>query len=225
MEAGNVRITDRQLDFDGFANNVFNGENELVEKRLNELLALNRETERKKAMFRFRREELESELMARPLSIEKTFSRFGLLLGTLAPAAIFTRVFIDSGSFQSENCWILGVLVIVNLLSAVVGYFSGGFIGRTVFELEQTSWTKMILTLPFVGMVWGILAGGAGGIIVLFFGAFFGAALGALVGSVALPLFAIFHRLLKCGDKIEEKQFLPLAYGVALAISAFILGL
>lgn len=176
-------------------------------------------------MFRFRHEELESELMECPLSIEKTFSRFGLLLGTLPPAAIFTRILLDTRSFRNEDFWILGVIVIVNLLSALVGYFSGGFIGKTVFELEKSSWTKMILALPFVGMLWGILAGGAGGIIILFFGAFFGAILGALVGSVSLPLFAVFHRLLKQGDKIEEKQFLPLAYGIALIISAFILGL
>lgn len=83
----------------------------------------------------------------------------------------------------------------------------------------------MLLALPFVGILWGILAGGAGGIIIFVVGAVFGAMLGAAVGSVALPVFAIFHRLLKTGEFIDRRQFLPLAFGITLIISAFILGL
>jgi hypothetical protein len=70
-----------------------------------------------------------------------------------------------------------------------------------------------------------MMAGGAGGIIIFGVGAFFGAMVGSLVGSVALPFFSIFHRLLKRGDKIESKHFLPLAFGIAFIISAFFLGL
>lgn len=223
METRNTQIAARQFDFDFYANNV--EDDELTEKRLNKLLALNVETERKNAIFRTGNEKLQSDLMTNPLSIEKTFAYFGLLLGTFPPAAIFTRFLIDTKSFQTNDFWILGIIVIVNLISAMVGYLSGKMIGRTVFELEKASWTKMILVLPFVGIVWGILAGGAGGIVIFFFGAFFGAFLGAAVGSVALPLFAIFHRLVKRGDKIEGKLFLPLAFGVCFIISAFILGL
>ncbi len=176
-------------------------------------------------MFRSEREETEASMMSNPLSIEKTFSYFGLLLGTFPPAAIFTRVFIDTKAFQGEEFWILGVAILVNLISAVAGFFSGKLIGRIVADLERTSWTQMILTLPFIGILWGILAGGAGGIIVLFFGALLGASLGAAVGSVALTMFTIFHRLLKRGDNIEGKHFLPLAFGTTFVISAFILGL
>lgn len=176
-------------------------------------------------MFRSPHEEFEAALMSNPLSGEKTFSYFGLLLGTFTPAAIFTRVFIDTKTFETAEFWILGVAVLVNLISAIAGFFSGKFIANLVADLERVSWTRMILTLPFIGIFWGILAGGAGGLVVLIFGAFLGAALGAAVGSVALPLFVIFHRLLKRGDKIEGKQFLPLAFGVTFVISAFILGL
>jgi len=176
-------------------------------------------------MFHSDREELEAALMSNPFSIEKTFSYFGLLLGTFPPAAIFTRLLIDTRIFQNDTVWILGVVVIVNLVAAVVGYFSGKYIGNLVFELEKTSWTKMILTLPFIGLFWGVLAGGASGVIVLFFGALFGASLGAAVGSIGLTLFSILHRLFKCGDKIEGKHFLPFAFGITFIISAFILGL
>ncbi len=65
----------------------------------------------------------------------------------------------------------------------------------------------------------------AGGTIIFVVGALVGALLGAIVGALALPIFTVFHRLLKRGDQIEEKHFLPLAFGTALAISAFVLGL
>ncbi|HXG83489.1 MAG TPA: hypothetical protein VNI84_05610 [Pyrinomonadaceae bacterium] len=220
METANMQTAERRFDFDAYTR-----DDELAEKRLNNLLSLNAETNRRREMFGSDREEFEAALMSNPLSIEKTFSYFGLLLGTFAPAAIFTRVFIDTKTFESNEFWILGVAVFVNLISATAGFFSGKFIAKLVADLERVSWTQMILTLPFIGIFWGILAGGAGGLIVFIFGAFLGAALGAAVGSVGLPLFVIFHRLLKRGDKIEGKHFLPLAFGIALVISAFILGL
>ena len=83
----------------------------------------------------------------------------------------------------------------------------------------------MVLALPFVGILWGVIAGGAGGAIIFIVGAFFGALLGASVGGFALPFFVIFHRLFKSGDKIDRKHFLPLAFGVSFIISAFFLGL
>lgn len=176
-------------------------------------------------MFRSEREEAEAALMTAPLSSEKTFAYFGLLLGVFPPAAFFARFLIDTRTFESDNFWLLGVALLVNSIAAGIGYKSGRFIGRTVANLERASWTKMLLALPFVGAFWGILAGGASGAIVFLFGAFVGAALGAAVGAFALPFFAVFHRLLKRGDCIEGKLFLPLAFGIAFIISAYILGL
>ncbi|MDQ6788129.1 MAG: hypothetical protein M3033_15095 [Acidobacteriota bacterium] len=225
METAKTQTVARQFNFDAFTTADATCDDKLVEKRLNKLLEINAENERKKAMFRTKGEELEAELMSNPYSIKKTFSFFGLLLGTFAPAAMFTRFIIDARIFQSNDFWILGVMFVINLLSASGGYFSGKLIGRIVSEAEKISWTRMILILPFIGILWGVLAGGAGGVIVFIFGAFFGAALGAAVGGVALPAFTIFHRLLKRGDEIEQKHFLPLAYGVTFIISAFILGL
>jgi hypothetical protein len=225
METARTQTIARHFDFDTFTTTDADGDDKFAEKRLNILLEVNAETSRKKSLFHSDREELEVALMSNPYSIKKTFSYFGLILGTFTPAAMFARFLIGSQISQSNDFWIIGLMLVINLLSAAAGYFSGKMIGRIVSDAEKISWTRMILTLPFVGILWGILAGGAGGIIVLFFGAFFGAALGAAVGSIALPAFAILHRLLKHGDKIEEKHFLPLAYGVTFIISAFILGL
>jgi len=176
-------------------------------------------------VFRTTRERTEAALMTNPLSIEKTFAYFGLLLGIFPPLAMFIRFFAEKGIFRGEDFWIVGVIAIINLITATVGYFSGKFIGKLVGELEKTSWSSMICTLPFIGVLWGILAGGAGGIIIFVIGALFGAALGAAVGMVALPALAVFHRWLKKGDQFECKHFLPIAFGITFIISAFILGL
>ncbi len=223
MEYGNTQTAACQINHTSIAD--LDGTGELVRQRLDLLLQANAEIAREKSTFFSEREKLEALMMKNPLSIDKTFAHLGLLLGTFPPAALFTRLFIDARIFRGEDVWILGIVAIVILISALTGYFSGKFIGNVVFELEKLSWSKMLTTLPFVGILWGIMAGGAGGIIIFGIGAFFGALIGSLVGAAALPFFSIFHRLLKRGDKMENKHFLPLAFGIAFIISAFFLGL
>lgn len=222
MEIRNTKTVIYQADFNTFES--YDRSDELARKRLDTLLALNAETAREKSLYASDEEKTEAGMMKNPLSTEQTFAYFGLLLGTLPPAALFTRFLLDT-RFRPEEAWILGVIAVVNLISAVVGYFSGKLIGKIVRETEKASWTKMILLLPFIGILWGILAGGAGGIIIFVIGAIFGAMFGAAVGVFALPAFTIFHRLLKRGDKIDRKHFLPLAFGITFIVSAFMLGL
>lgn len=197
---------------------------ELVYRRLNNLLELNAKPAHEKVFHKSAQEKLESEMMRHPLDTKKVFAYFGLLLGTFAPASIFAKFIIESHQLRTDDLWILGVMLIMNLLSASVGCFSGKLIGQMVSEVEKYSWLKMLLLLPFIGIIWGIMAGGAGGVIVFLFGALVGAMFGALVGAVAVPLFAVFHRLLKTGEMIEMKHFLPVAFGVVLTICAYILG-
>lgn len=224
MENRQTQTITRQQNINSIAN--FDGNSsELTQKRLNALLKINAEIADEKALYATEREKFESELIKNPLSSEKVFSYFGLLLGTFPPAAIFIKFFAENGSFRSDEIWIFGVLAVVNLISAVVGFFSGKFIGKMVREVEKISWLTMLLLLPFIGMLWGIISGGAGGIIIFIFGAFFGAIFGAMVGSVALPIFTVFHRLLKKGDLMERNQFLPLAFGITFAICGYIFGM
>ena len=164
-------------------------------------------------------------MIRNPLSTVQAFSYFGLILGIFSPAAMFTRFLIDSKGLRSEDVWILGILAIVNVLSAVVGYSSGKLIGKIVREVEGYPWWAMVSLLPFIGMFWGIMTGGASGIIILVIGALFGAVLGGAVGSVALPIFTVFHRLLKKGEVIDRRHFLPLAFGISFIVCGFILGL
>lgn len=223
METARTQTAPLRNDFNPLVNG--GGSDELTLQRLDSLLAHNAETAREKAMFRTEREKTESSLMTNPMTDRQVFAYFGLLLGIFPPAAMFTRFFINEASFRNDEFWLIGVVAIINLISAIVGYFSGRFVGKIVGELEKASWTMMLFALPFIGILWGILAGGAGGIIVFVVGAIFGAMLGAMVGSAALPVFAIFHRLLKKGDVIDRKHFLPLAFGITLIICAFVLGL
>jgi hypothetical protein len=194
-----------------------------VETRLNELLAINRQTAEDKALFASQQERVEAELMETPIKTDKAFALFGLMLGTFPPLALFTK-FVYLNLRNSDDYWVVALLLFVNLVCALTGYFSGQLIGKIVAEVEKYSWTAMLLLLPFIGILWGIISGGAGGLFIFVIGAVFGAIIAAMVGAVALPAFTILHRLLKKGDSIERDHFLPLAIGITLVISAILLG-
>ncbi len=223
METGNAR-TVTYADCPQSSNH-FGGDDESTRQRLEILLAANAESAQKKSLYTNEQDALEAATMKNPLSDKQAFAYFGLLLGTIPPAAIFTRAFINDGAFRFEDLWVVGIIAVVNLIAAVTAYFTGKVVGKIVGDLEQMSWTKMLLILPFVGILWGILSGGAGGTIIFLIGAVFGGALGAMVGGCALPIFAILHRLLKKEDKIARKHFLPIAFGTTFIVSAYILGL
>jgi hypothetical protein len=159
--------------------------------------------------------------MKNPVHVKAAYAYFGLMLGTFPPAAMFFREI----SLGRDGVGLFLLLIFVNFVCALTGYFSGKLIGRIVSEMETCSWSLMLLSLPFIGIFWGIMTGGAGGVFIFLIGAIFGAIFAAMVGSVALPAFTIFHRLLKKGEMIERNQFLPLAFGITFIITAFILGL
>lgn len=223
METRRTQTYARQTDFNSSLRHE--KPDEQTNQRLDTLLKINEETAREKALFGSEQEKIEATLMKDGLNTKQAFAYFGLLLGTFVPAAMFTRFLIDARGLRVEDLWILGIVAIVNIITAVVGYFSGKIIARSVSEVEGFSWGMMLLITPFIGLVWGIMAGGAGGIIIFFVGAFFGAFLGGAVGSVALPAFALLHRLMKKGDLIDMRHFLPIAFGITFVICGFILGI
>lgn len=178
-------------------------------------------------MFRTEREQLEAELMKNPLGTEKALAYFGAMLGLFPPFALFSRIVFENfkNTPSSDDFWLVPLLLFVNFVCMVVGYFSGKLVGKIVVELEKSSWTSMLLAMPFIGVLWGVITGAAGGIFIFVIGAFVGALVAAAVGAVALPSFAILHRWLKRGDSIEEKHFFPIALGISCIITALILGL
>ncbi|MGI8469224.1 MAG: hypothetical protein ACR2N3_12310 [Pyrinomonadaceae bacterium] len=217
MDNDRTQTIDRPQNAGSFVNFA---DNDSGEEGLNALLAANAEIAREKTLFQNYGEQFEASLMKNPLTTEKAFAYFGLLLGIFPPASIFLKMF-----HKNIEPGIVVLFVFVNLVCAVAGYFSGKLIGRMARAVENYSWNKMLLLLPLIGILWGIIAGGIGGIFIFVIGAIFGAFIAALVGSVAVPAFTIFHRLLKCGEMIERKHFLPLAFGITFIVSAFIFGL
>jgi len=195
-----------------------------TDRNLAILLEANAETARQKERYRSDKEKIEAESMSWPIDTEHALAFLGLMLGTFPPATIFFCRAIAHGEFRVTELWIVGILLIVNMVSAVVGCVSGRWIGRKVVNAERMSWSRMILFLPFIGAFWGFMAGGAGGFIFFVVGAIFGALIGGIVGAIALPTFVIFHRILQRGDDIELKHFLPLSLGVTLTICSVILG-
>ena len=196
-----------------------------TERRLNRLLALNAESSRQKEMYRSPREKLEAEMMRRPLSFEHAFAYFGLMLGAFPPAAIILKMLFGDVSLRGPDSWILLLFVAANIVTAFTGYFSGILVGKAVREtMKLRGWKRMTL-LPFLGLTWGLVSGGTGGIFIFLIGSIVGAVIGGAVGTVALPTFALLHHFTRRGECIDTKHFLPLAFGVTVTICCFILGL
>jgi hypothetical protein len=189
-------------------------------------LRLNAEIAREKASFHTENERIEAQLMKSPITTEKAVAYFGAMLGLFPPFAIFSRFLFEHfrNVSSSDDFWLIPLLLFVNIVCTVTGYFSGKIVGKIISELEKTSWTGMLMALPFIGILWGIITGMTGGVFIFVIGALFGATVAAAVGCLALPAFTVFHRLMKKGDLIEEKHFFPIALGITSVITAFILG-
>ncbi len=222
MEHHNTETIDYPKNTFEFAD--YDREGGVSEERLNEFLQWEKQNNLEKIVYRDENECYEATLIKNPLTTEKAFAQFGLLLGTFPPMVMFGRFVADSVS-TSEQLWLIPFLSFVNLVCAFAGHFSGKIVSKMVAEVEKWNWANMLVILPFIGILWGLIAGGAGGLVIFGIGAIFGAIIAAAVGGLSLPVFTIFHRLLKKGDVIERNLFLPISLGVALIVSAYILGL
>jgi hypothetical protein len=173
------------------------------------------------------RASVEEEVMAmrRPVSAQRAYAVFGLLLGTLPPAAIFYKMFGSIFGQSTEAAWLLLLIVAMNLACALAGRFMASRLSPLAETVESDSWLKTVLLSPFVGMLWGACAGALGGLIFFIIGAFFGALCAMAVGAVAFALFMPLHRSVARGGMIEASHLWPLACGVTMAITALILGL
>lgn len=192
---------------------------------LDHLLAANAAIAKRKALYPTERDRLEAAMMRHPISNEKTYAAFGLLLGSLPPASIFLRVLGYASDIRPEQFWIVALLLLVNTGAALTGFFTGKFVGRSMNYLYALSFSKRLPLLVLIGLTWGIIAGAGGGVFFFVFGALFGAMIGGIVGAAALPIFAILHNFLRAGEVVDRRHFLPLAFGITLTICAFILGL
>src|SRR5688500_17447833 len=121
MEIQRTQTATREPDsnsFEGIYSDNF-------EERLSTLLAANAEIELEKKLYPTRHEQIEAALIKNPISVKKAFSYFGLMLGTFPPAAIFLQV-LPPGR---QETGLLLLLLFVNFICALTGFFSGKLIG------------------------------------------------------------------------------------------------
>jgi hypothetical protein len=193
-----------------------------TQSTLEQLLLQNEAAARFRRAFPTEAEHRAFEFMRSPVSVEDASALLGALLGVFPPVAIcirvFWRAFADSGV-------VLFLIAIPITVTAFTGYGLGRIVGKIISVAEEKDWITMTVFLTLVGGAWGAVSGFAGGLPIFVVGAFFGGFFGMIVGAVALPLFAVFHRLLNTAGYVDRSRLLPLAVGTSLTISAFILGL
>ena len=165
--------------------------------------------------------------MRRPVAAREAYADFGLLLGTLPPAAIFIKLF--GGALVDPrpglNASVFFLLILMNVCCAVAGRYFGSRLSRLASAAEELSWPTMIAGAAGIGFIWGVATGAVGGLPAYGFGAFFGAMFAVPVGMLAFLLFVPLHRLLARGGMIDSRHLWPLACGVVTLITALILSL
>ncbi len=191
---------------------------------LDSLLKANREFEVRRRMFLDDREESDFVAMSKPISTRKALSYLGLLLGTFGPVSILIK-FVEDSAGNTGEYFFVGLFLLANVVTAAMGFITGSYVGGLIDSLKTYRWHSYLSILALSGVVWGIFSGGVGGIFLLVFGAIAGGAIGGITAGIALPIYATAHRLLSRGDHIEQKHFLPVAFGTVFTICAFILGL
>jgi hypothetical protein len=172
----------------------------------------------------------EAKLMRRPVPMVKAYRVLGLSLGTLPPAAIFLKLF-GYGLFGPAAWWkeprLSIVLLVMNLICAVVGYFIAGTLSRPDDRTPRDgdSGIELFFRLPLTGLAWGAVTGGAGGAICILYGPFalFGPLCAIPVGIVGFTAFGILHGRFQRGGMIERRVLRLLSSGISLIISILIL--
>lgn len=163
-------------------------------------------------------------MMRRPVSIERSYALFGLLLGSLPSAAIFYRILDNNPARHFDplaSLLILGMYIVCCL----AGRFIGSRLSPMILRVARGSWKRMLIWSPLVGLLWGASVGAMGGAVLFGIGAIPGAICAIPVGLLAFSLFMPLHRLLAHGGMIEAQHLWPLACGVTLTLTALILGL
>ena len=195
--------------------------------RLNWLLTENFLEKQNKELFRTTQEDTAVQLMNRPVTPQRAYGVLGLALGTFPPMAIFTKILSGMLNGQGNDGVILFpfLFLVMNFACALAGYGMGKVFGKSMFDLERSSWTKMLLILPLIALVWALITGAAGGFVFFGIGALIAPIFAVPVAVVGFLAFAILHRLMENGGMIERNHLLPMAFGISFTISAFILGL
>src|SRR5688572_1305620 len=108
-EAANIEGTDRGV----------------IDRRLEWLIAENHRIAREKVLYRNDRERVESLAMRRPIKIAKAYRYFGLMLGSVPPAAMAMKMLVEDYSISPTEFLFFVLIIFAGLVTGTVGYFSG----------------------------------------------------------------------------------------------------
>jgi len=190
--------------------------------RLDWFLAQNAETARLRAAYRSDLEKMEAELMKYPIPAADAYAYFGSFLGGIPLFTLTLRSLFEDTNTDSSKVGLLVLMFVVAAASSAAGFVSGKVVGPIALKIERFRWSTMLPLLPVIGFIWGAVAGTAGGLLAFGIGAIFGFFIGGFLGTISVPLFVIVHRLMKRGESIELRHFLPLSFGIVLVLCAFI---
>ena len=160
--------------------------------------------------------------MVNPLNSKQVYSYFGYLIGTLPPAAIAMKL-----SFNPEPMAGLFTILIATagIITGLVGYATGKYIPAAISSVKNFRLPNRIALLSLIGLMWGVVAGAAGGILIFVIGALVAAMVGGFVGAITLPVLVALHQGFRRGDLMETRHFLPIGFGITGTLCALILGL
>lgn len=148
------------------------------------------------------------------------YALLGWLLGTFPPIALFTVVSLTQAYTQnSKRETLLGLFLVIVLICSVIGLGVGAFIGLLMKFARLAHWLVPLGLAPFLGALWAIITGGAGGFPFYVFGAFAGMIYAAPVGILGFSIFAVVYELLNRRRTVSQRQ---LIFSV-VATSVFIL--
>ena len=175
-------------------------------------------------MYRTERERMDTSLMTSPIDSRKVYSYFGLIIGALPPSALALN-FISGLNQIGGLPIILLLLTLAAATTGTVGYAAGRYISAAVNHASRFRFPNHLLFLSVCGLAWGAVSGAIGGLFLFVFGFVPAGIIGGLVGAVVLPILATLHSLMRHGDFIEMKHFLPIAFGITLTLCALFVGL
>ena|GEM_PF-629532 len=194
--------------------------------RLRRLEAAIADDDERARRFRDAREEEEMLLMRRPLTTERAYALFGLLLGVLPPAAIVFR-FAAFAVLRESDLWFLFFVLLFGLPMTALCALTGRRMGRRLAPMMERGgrrhWLMTLFYAVAAGFAWACATGAAGGAVVFLIGAFYGLLCALPFGLAGFLLFAVCHCLLARGGMIDARHFWPVACGIALVSAAVIL--
>ena len=196
---------------------------EVTEARIAEFRSRSAELASERTLFLDDRQRFAAESMRRPVSTRTSYSIFGALIGSLPTFSLGLRILFEDPS--GDGRLFFSLFTLAAFVTGLVGAITGPYAAQIVERARSRRTSVYLSALPFIGMGWGAASGAIGGVFLFIVGAIFGGISGGLVGFAMVPMFALFHGLLRQGDQIELAHLLPISFGIAGTLSALILGM